>query len=371
MRKLLCLILSLVMVLSLAACGTGGSEASKTPNSVNEPNNEKAKVIYIGGSLGDAGIADATYEGYERMIKELPVDGEYIELPVDPSAYKATLLDACDKAPDMIFTSANNGMVDEVFAAAPDFPDIKFMVLDTALGQPGLDKLDNVIGVLCAQNEVSFLTGYLGMKMSKTGKIGIVVGVEYPTLSDFITGYISGARYANPDAQVAVSASGDFVDQAAAKETALAQIRQGCDVIYAVGAGSSFGTLEACKESGVWGIGCDTDLAAQFIGVDDKQANSIITSAYKDWGTVSYNWVKRVIEDPTTLDWGTVEVYGIANGGCKIIENEIYNKHVPDEIKAEMSTLIEDVKNGKLECPSYFDMNEDEYLALKNSVTVK
>lgn len=370
MKRFICLIIALVMVFSLTACGAG-NEPTKTPNLSNGSNNEKAKVIYIGGSLGDAGIADATYEGYEKMINELPVNGEFIELPTDPSAYKATLLDACDKSPDMIFTSANNGMVDEVFTAAPDFPDIKFMVLDTALGQPGLDELDNVIGVLCAQNEVSFLTGYLGMKMSKTGKIGIVVGVEYPTLSDFITGYISGALYANPDAQVAVSASGDFVDQAAAKETAFAQIRQGCDVIYAVGAGSSFGTLEACKEAGVWGIGCDTDLAAQFIGVDDEQADCIITSAYKDWGNVSFNWVKRVIEDPAALDWGTVEVYGIANGGCKIIENEIYEKQVPDEIKAEMDALIEEVKNGKLECPSYFDMTEDQYLALKNSVQVK
>ncbi|MGI6050159.1 MAG: BMP family ABC transporter substrate-binding protein [Acetivibrionales bacterium] len=371
MRKLLCLILALAMVFSLAACGNGNSEPTNEPSSSNEPKNEKVKVIYIGGTLGDAGIADATYEGYERMLEELPVDGEFVELPTDPSAYKATLLDACDKSPDMIFTSANNGMIDEVLSAAPDFPEIKFMVLDTALGQPGLDGLDNVLGILCAQNEVSFLTGYLAMKMSETGKVGIVVGVEYPTLSDFITGYINGALHANPNAQVAVSASGDFVDQAAAKETALAQIRQGCDVIYAVGAGSSFGTLEACKEAGVWGIGCDTDLAAQFIGVDDEQADCIITSAYKDWGAVSYNWVKRVIENPDALDWGTVEVYGIANGGCKIIENEIYNKQVPDEIKAEMNNLIEDVRNGELECPSYFDMTEDEYLDLKNSVMVK
>ena len=168
-------------------------------------------VIYIGGTLGDAGIADATYEGYERMLEELPVDGEFVELPTDPSAYKATLLDACDKSPDMIFTSANNGMIDEVLSAAPDFPEIKFMVLDTALGQPGLDGLDNVLGILCAQNEVSFLTGYLAMKMSETGKVGIVVGVEYPTLSDFITGYINGALHANPNAQVAVSASGTLL----------------------------------------------------------------------------------------------------------------------------------------------------------------
>lgn len=365
MKKFLCVFLSLVMVLTLVACGD-------TNAGTQEPSGEeKTKVIYIGGTLGDAGIADATYEGFQRIVNELPVDGTYVELPVDPSAYKATLLDACDKAPAMIFTSAGSGMIDEVIAAAADYPEIKFMVLDTALTQDGIADLDNFLGVLCAQNEVSFLTGYLAMKMSTTGKVGIVVGVEYPTLSDFITGYISGAVHANPEAQVAVSASGDFVDQAAAKETALAQIRQGCDVVYAVGAGSSFGTLEACKDSGVWGIGCDTDLAAQFVGVDDAQADCIITSAYKDWGTVSYNWVKRVIEGDTNIAWGTVEVYGVANGGCKIIQNDIYNKQVPDEVKADMDALVEAVKAGTVKCPSYFDMTEDQYQALKNSVMVK
>ncbi|HAL10981.1 MAG TPA: hypothetical protein DCP22_01530 [Ruminococcaceae bacterium] len=367
MKKLICAVLALLMVFSLAACGGNNNQPQPSDNQ----GSEKTKVIYIGGSLGDAGIADATYEGFQRIVNELPVDGTYIELPTDPSAYKATLLDACDQKPAMIFTSAGSGMVDEVIAAAPNYPDIKFMVLDTALSQAGISELSNFVGVLCAQNEVSFLTGYLAMRMSKTGKIGIVVGVEYPTLSDFITGYISGAQYANPDAQVAVSASGDFVDQAAAKETALAQIRQGCDVIYAVGAASSFGTLEACKESGVWGIGCDTDLAAQFIGVDDAQADCIITSAYKDWGTVSYNWVKRVLDGATDINWGGVEVYGIANGGCKIIENSIYEKQVPADIRADMDQLVEAVTKGEVTCPSYFDMTEDQYLALKNSVTVK
>lgn len=370
MKKLISVALALIMAFSLAACG-GSAQTSGSQNTQGKQDTELTKVIYIGGTLGDAGIADSTYEGFRRIVDELPVDGQYIELPTDPSAYAATLLDACDQEPAMIFTSANNGMIDEVVSAAPNYPDIKFMVLDTALSQDGIDKLDNFVGVLCAQNEVSFLTGYLAMRMSKTGKVGIVVGVEYPTLSDFITGYISGAQYANPNAQVAVSASGDFVDQAAAKETALAQIRQGCDVIYAVGAASSFGTLEACKESGVWGIGCDTDLAAQFIGVDDAQADCIITSAYKDWGNISYNWVKRVLEGADDINWGGVEIYGVADGGCKIIENSIYEKQVPAEIRADMGALVEAVTNGEVTCPSYFDMTEEQYLELKNSVTVK
>ena len=219
MKNLISVALALIMAFSLAACG-GSAQTSGSQNTQGKQDTELTKVIYIGGTLGDAGIADSTYEGFRRIVDELPVDGQYIELPTDPSAYAATLLDACDQEPAMIFTSANNGMIDEVVSAAPNYPDIKFMVLDTALSQDGIDKLDNFVGVLCAQNEVSFLTGYLAMRMSKTGKVGIVVGVEYPTLSDFITGYISGAQYANPNAQVAVSASGDFVDQAAAKETA-------------------------------------------------------------------------------------------------------------------------------------------------------
>lgn len=361
MKKLICILLSLAMLLALAACdgNTAESEAGTT------------KVIYIGGTLGDAGIADATYEGYIRALEELPIEGEFIELPSDPSAYKATLLDACDSGPDLIFTSANNGMIDEVLAAAPDYPNIKFMVLDTGLTQEGVSEVDNFTGILCSQNEVSYLAGYLAMKMSETGKIGIVVGVEYPTLCDFVTGYIYGALAANPDAQISVSASGDFVDQAAAKETALAQIRQGCDVIYAVGAASSFGTLEACKEGGAWGIGCDTDLAAQFVGVDDEQADCIITSAYKDWGTVSYNWIKACIEDPSSVTWAGVAEYGIADEGCKLIENDIYKKQVPEEIRAEIDALNEQIIAGEIEIPTYFDMTEEEYQSLKASVMVK
>jgi len=367
-KRLLCMVMSLAMVLALASCGGGTEGSSSASGSTGE---ELTKVIYIGGTLGDAGIADATYEGYVRALEELPIEGQFVELPSDASAYEATLLDACDTDADLIFTSANNGMIDLVLKYAPDYADKKFMVLDTGLTQEGVSEVENFNGILCLQNEVSYLAGYLGMKMSETGKIGIVVGVEYPTLSDFITGYICGALAANPDAQVAVSASGDFVDQAAAKETALAQIRQGCDVVYAVGAASSFGTLEACKEGGAWGIGCDTDLAAQFIGVDDEQADCIITSAYKDWGTVSYNWIKACIEDPDSVDWAAVTEYGIADEGCKLIENDIYNKQVPEEIRNEISALNDQIVAGEIEIPSYFDMTEDEYQALKASVTVQ
>ncbi len=117
-------------------------------------------------------------------------------------------------------------------------------------------------------------------------------------------------------------------------------------------------------------MGCDTDLAAQFIGIDDEQADCIITSAYKDWGQVSYDWIQQTLEDPDSIPWGTVSVYGIKEGGCMLIKNEIYEKQVPDDIKTEIEEVEQGIIAGEVECPSYFDMTEEDYVALKESVRV-
>ena len=89
MKKLISVALALIMAFSLAACG-GSAQTSGSQNTQGKQDTELTKVIYIGGTLGDAGIADSTYEGFRRIVDELPVDGQYIELPTDPSAYAAT-----------------------------------------------------------------------------------------------------------------------------------------------------------------------------------------------------------------------------------------------------------------------------------------
>jgi len=360
MKKIIVFLLALCLVFAFVGCGgteTGDGEG-------------KLRVSIILGKLGGAGIDDASYAGYEKAVNELPIEGRYIEQGRDPSKFRALVLEACENS-DVVISTAGNGMIDEMIEAAEEFPEVMFMVLDTPIVQDNIADLPNFMGMMCSQSEVSYLCGYLGMRMSKTGKIGVVVGVEYPVLCDFITGYIDGAQAANPDAQVAVSASGDWDDQAAAKETALAQILLGVDTVYCVGSNSSFGSLEACKEQGVWGIGCDTDMAAQFIGIDDEQADVVITSAYKDWGAATYDFIRRVVEDPNLIPWGTVEIAGLHNGGIKLIKNEIYEKQVPADIKAEIEELEQKIINGDVKPRSYFaNMTHDDYTDLKEAVRI-
>lgn len=59
MKNLISVALALIMAFSLAACG-GSAQTSGSQNTQGKQDTELTKVIYIGGTLGDAGIADST-----------------------------------------------------------------------------------------------------------------------------------------------------------------------------------------------------------------------------------------------------------------------------------------------------------------------
>jgi basic membrane protein A len=77
----------------------------------------------------------------------------------------------------------------------------------------------------------------------------------------FISGYIQGAKKANPRITVLANYANDptFSDQAKCKETALGQIQQGTRAIFQVAGGCGLGALSAAQEAKIWGIGVDAD----------------------------------------------------------------------------------------------------------------
>lgn len=380
MKKVFSLTLALVLALALlAGCGSkaassskaeGGTSAGTTGSSAAggeaTANASDILVTYIGSRLGDNSTSDAIWAGLEKAKADFGVQIKMIEIPpTDNSKYKAAVLEACDSDAQLIIGNAGSGLIDDMTAVAGDYPDKFFMCLDAPTDNAEIPELDNFVGMMAKQNECSYLVGYLAGKMTETGKIGGIVGVEYPVLQDFFVGYISGALQANPDVKVATAAIGDFVDTAKAKEIALAQYRSGCDIVYAIAGPASYGILEASAEADQWAIGVDVDMT---LSVDDGTAKHILTSAIKDWGYLTYHTVDRFVNDREAIEWSTVEVYGIANGGATFIENDIYKNTVPAEIQKEMDQLVKDVTDGKLVVPTIFEMTEDEYAALKDKV---
>jgi basic membrane protein A len=124
----------------------------------------------------------------------------------------------------------------------------------------------NAAGIIFAEQEAGYLVGYLaGLELKKQGGPQIISAVganDVPAIVRYISGYIQGAKKANPGITVLANYANDltFSDQAKCKETALGQIQKGTRAIFQVAGLCGLGALQAAKEAkNVWGIGVDAD----------------------------------------------------------------------------------------------------------------
>lgn len=149
-------------------------------------------------------------------------------------------------------------------AVAPRYPDLQFAGID----QPYVlyaKKPKNATGVTFTEHEGGYLVGYLAaLQLKSQGGPQIISAVganNVPAIVKYISGYIQGAKKANPRIRVLANYANDptFSDQAKCKETALAQIQKGSRAVFQVAGGCGLGALTAAKQAKIWGIGVDAD----------------------------------------------------------------------------------------------------------------
>ena len=200
-----------------------------------------------------------------------------------------------------------------------------------------------MLNITYAQNEGSFLAGYVAAKMSTSGVIGAVGGEDSGTINDFLVGYAQGAKYANPDVAVEIQYSNTYDDPAVGKECALALNEKGADVIFQVASKCGDGVFEAAQEAGFYAIGVDSD---QKYIADDV----IICSMCKQVGDSIYDAVKQYMEkgDDCGL-FGTTWTADMATGYVGVSYGEEGStQQVSDELKAEVEALKDKIISGEI-----------------------
>jgi basic membrane protein A len=246
------LAVALVTALIVSAAGSASRNATF-----------KMAIVTDIGSIQDRSFNQLANQG------RLAVQGE---LRVPTRVYQTTseaqripnMLAACRAGYTMIFAvgflnyNAEN-------AVAPKCPKAQWAGVDISYSLLKA-KPKNTAGIVFAEHESGFLVGYLaGLVVKSQGGPQIVSAVganPVPAIVRFISGYIQGAKRANPKMKVLVGYANDltFNDQAKCKEVALGQIQQGTRAIFQVAGGCGLGALQAAKEAGnVWGIGVDAD----------------------------------------------------------------------------------------------------------------
>jgi len=330
MKKLIALILSLVLCLSIMAPALADQAAPSV-------------AIVVAGTLGDRSFYDSADAGRLRMENELGLATTIIECAEDASKFENALVTAAENYDIVVavgwqFWDALAGN-----AATPgvpvDFPETKFMFIDNGLDGVG----DNLMSIIYAQNQGSFLTGYIAGKMTTTGKIGVVGGQNSDTINDFIVGYEAGAKYANADIVVEKRYTENFEDPALGKEAAIAMYDAGCDIVFAVAGKTGEGVFEAAAEKGKYAIGVDSD---------QKYINPevIICSMVKDVGLSLFNTVSDL---ENNFKGGQIWCADMATGYIGVAYGtEDMPQQVSAELKAEVEALAQKIVSGEIVVPS-------------------
>ena len=230
-------------------------------------------------------------------------------------------------------------MQDAVEKVSKDYPDVKFMIIDSSI----TDRT-NVASAMFKTEQCGYLVGVMSGLLEKApgipnakGKntVGLVGGMAIPPVNDYIAGFIQGAKSVNSDIKIDLKYTGKFDDPALGKSTALAQIAGGADIVFHIAGGTGTGVIDAAKEKKVYAIGVDAD--QNYMAPDN-----VITSALKGMDVATFDIIKSVMDDK--FKSGNV-FFDLSNNGVGFATP---TKVVPKEIVDKVYDAAKQIKDGKI-----------------------
>jgi basic membrane protein A len=246
--------LALIAAVSLVASSAGSARS--------EQDDFRMAIVTDIGSLQDKSFNQLANQGRIRVGRQLGVETRvYVTQKAEDRL--PNLLAAATAGYDLIF-GVGFFHAEHLNVVAPRYPDQQFAGIDITKflleSNPS-----NYTGIVFAEHEAGYLVGYLaGLVAKRQGGRQVISAVganAVPAIVKYISGYIQGAKRANPRIRVIANYANDptFSDQAKCKKVALRQIAQGSQAVFQVAGGCGLGALSAAKEKGRWGIGVDAD----------------------------------------------------------------------------------------------------------------
>ncbi|MFP4345329.1 MAG: BMP family protein [Anaerolineales bacterium] len=330
MQKKFWLLLSLVLVVSmlLGACRPTPVPEPTEPPVTEEPTEETPEepTLLVGmvtdiGGIDDKSFNATAWQGIERAIEELNVEGSYLESQ-QQTDYATNITQYVQQDANLIVT-VGFLLADDTAQFAESNPDVNFAIVDYSYG----GAYPNVRGLTFATDEAGFLAGYAAAAATQTGKVATFGGINIPPVTIFMVGFEAGVAYYNEqhDADVEVLGwntaenngvfVGNFESTDDGRRVAEEFLAEGADVIMPVAGPVGLGSAQAVKEAGdAWIIGVDTDWAVSAPEYEDV----IFTSVLKNMDVAVFDTIERVAA-PGFTDFGGEPYLGtLENNGVGI-----------------------------------------------------
>ncbi|HTS74220.1 MAG TPA: BMP family ABC transporter substrate-binding protein [Gaiellaceae bacterium] len=308
----------------------------------------KAALVSDIGKFNDRSFNQSQLEGLKMAKKKLHI--QILAKQSNSTSDYIPNMTAAVRAHANITIAAGFLLAGDLETVANQYPKSKFAITDyCAKGAPKCitgsvltQNHKNIMGLDYAANQSGCLVGYLAAEMTKKqgGKqiIGAVGGLHIPPVDIWIAGYKYCAKLYNPNIQVLVDYSGDFVKSDLCKTVAENMIAQGAQVLFQVAGGCGLGTLTAAAQHGIWGIGVDKD---QY-----NDAARVLTSGVKKVNLGVFQVIKATLHKKFKGNHDLV--FTLKNGGMGIGK---INPAVPKKFITNMNKIKAKIIAGKLHIP--------------------
>ncbi|HEV7240267.1 MAG TPA: BMP family protein [Thermoanaerobaculia bacterium] len=299
-----------------------------------------AKPLRVGlltpGSIHDGGWNAIAYEGLQRAKSELgaEVSNQETKSPAENlegfRAYGA-------KGFDVAFGHGFEYQ-DPAKAAGAEYPKTIFITTSGTTIAP------NVAPMRFELEEATYLLGVIAARESKTGKAGLVGGINFPSIASTFLAFKAGAQSVNPNFDVREIYTGNFDDLAAARLATLSLINAGADFILHQANEAGRGVFQACSERKVRCFGSNknqTDLAPDVI----------VANAVLDVPGAILKMVRTVRDGQFKPE---IQYFGMNEGVVTLEWNEALKSQISPETVAEVARLEQEIKAGRLKVPTGF-----------------
>src|SRR5689334_8747908 len=337
--------LALLASMSLAACGQKADNSSPSDGGSSSAAKQidfKACEVSDSGGFDDKSFNQTSLKGLTDAQADLGVQTAKVESASDADYVdniNSMISEGCNE-----ITTVGFLLGDATEKAAKKNPDIDFSIVDYGYEKP----TDNLKGLNFDTAQPSYLAGYVAAGSSKTGKVGTFGGLNIPTVTIFMNGFLQGVEKYNQDNGTNVQVIGwdgkngsftnDFEDQAKGQQVGEQMIQQGADVIFPVAGPAGLGGLNAAKQAGVHAIWVDTDGCVSA----SEYCDILLTSVMKGMDVAVEQAIKDSVDgkfDSTPFN-GTLE-----NGGVGLAD---LSADVPSDVASKVEDLKQQIIDGTI-----------------------
>jgi basic membrane lipoprotein Med (substrate-binding protein (PBP1-ABC) superfamily) len=303
-----------------------------------QPDDVFRVALLTPGSIADGGWNAGAYEGLGEIRDQLGADVRHVETRT-PAEFEEGFRDFAGRGFDLIF---GHGFEYQEAAAkvAAEFPDTIFITTSGNTLRP------NVAPMVFELEQAIYLCGVMAARMTETGTLGLIGGIDLPSIRSTFIAFRGGALAARPEVVVRDVFIGNFDDTAAAREAARALLEEGADLLLHQANDAGRGVFRAVSERA-------RDGARVFAFGTNRNQNGmapevVLASATLDIPAAFVEVARRVRNgtfqpEPLRL--------GMSEGIVALAINPRLRDEIPAGVMDELAALEREIRSGERVVP--------------------